>query len=160
MKQFNGQHYPKVAILTYEEVKNGEIQVKPFPTNTLLTRRKATKLPWNCPEMMRRRKTPPRHKRPPSAPARTAAASADENRAEKTGGGKITFPPDIRRPNPARPPPRRGARAGRQAERPAEPADEPAKPENADERAEIRPPYARRTRYPILMRNADAANAD
>ena len=88
--------------------------------------------------MAHRQKNPPRHKRPPSAPARTAAASADENRAEKTGGGKITFPPDIRRPNPARPPQRRGARAGRQAERPAplpaEPA-EPAEPEKADERA-------------------------
>ena len=77
--------------------------------------------------MARRQKNPPRHKRPPSALARTAAASADENRAEKTGGGKITFPPDIRRPNPPRPPPRRGARAGRQAERPAAAPDEPEK---------------------------------
>ena len=80
--------------------------------------------------MARRPKNPPRHKRPPPAPAR-AAASADENRAEKTGGGKITFPPDLRRPNPARPPQRRGARAGRQAERPAPLS---AEPEKANER--------------------------
>ena len=86
--------------------------------------------------MAHRQKNPPRHKRPPPAPARAAvaAANAEENRAEKTGGGKITFPPDIRRPNPARPPHRRGAFAGRQAEHPAPLPAEPAAPEKANER--------------------------
>ena len=62
--------------------------------------------------MSRPRKKLPRHKRPKASPPRSAIAAEDKGAGKSAAGGSVTFPSDMRRPNPAHPSQGRNAGAG------------------------------------------------